>query len=172
MHGWAVVGKGCCGGGKQDASSVVRATRRLLIERGENPAPPFLSQQVSEARGQACPGVAGMGGSSPDKAGTVQVLPDGAGPASVAKGIREEPGFLRSLAAHRAAGKPATWRKDGSVGCTRCEEREILDLLAAGLSTSQVAARLFLAPKTIRNRISAMLPKLGLAAREEAIAYA
>jgi DNA-binding NarL/FixJ family response regulator len=39
-------------------------------------------------------------------------------------------------------------------------------------STSQVAARLFLAPKTIRNRISAMLPKLGLAAREEAIAYA
>lgn len=47
---------------------------------------------------------------------------------------------------------------------------EILDLLAQGLPTSQVAARLFLAPKTIRNRVSDMLGKLGVATREEAIA--
>ena len=47
---------------------------------------------------------------------------------------------------------------------------EILELLAHGLSTSQVAARLFLAPKTIRNRVSDMLGKLGVATRDEAIA--
>ena len=47
---------------------------------------------------------------------------------------------------------------------------EILELLARGLSTSQVAARLFLAPKTIRNRVSDMLSKLGVATRDEAIA--
>ena len=47
---------------------------------------------------------------------------------------------------------------------------EILELLVDGLPTSQVAARLFLAPKTIRNRISDMLGKLGVATREEAIA--
>jgi DNA-binding NarL/FixJ family response regulator len=47
---------------------------------------------------------------------------------------------------------------------------EILDLLGQGLSTSQVAARLFLAPKTIRNRVSEMLDKLGVATREDAIA--
>jgi DNA-binding NarL/FixJ family response regulator len=47
---------------------------------------------------------------------------------------------------------------------------EILDLLAQGLPTSQVAARLFLAPKTIRNRISEMLGKLGVTTREEAVA--
>jgi DNA-binding NarL/FixJ family response regulator len=47
---------------------------------------------------------------------------------------------------------------------------EILELLVQGLPTAQVAARLFLAPKTIRNRVSDMLDKLGVATRDEAIA--
>ncbi len=47
---------------------------------------------------------------------------------------------------------------------------EILELLVQGLPTSQVAARLFLAPKTVRNRVSDMLSKLGVASREDAIA--
>jgi DNA-binding NarL/FixJ family response regulator len=47
---------------------------------------------------------------------------------------------------------------------------EILDLLVRGLATSQVAARLFLAPKTVRNRVSEMLSKLHVATRDEAIA--
>ncbi|MET7401405.1 helix-turn-helix transcriptional regulator, partial [Dactylosporangium sp. NPDC005572] len=49
---------------------------------------------------------------------------------------------------------------------------EILELLARGLPVSQVAARLFLAPKTIRNRLSDMLGKLGVATRAEALALA
>ncbi|PKH38058.1 two-component system, NarL family, response regulator DevR [Nocardioides alpinus] len=49
-------------------------------------------------------------------------------------------------------------------------DREILALLVQGLETHQVAARLFLAPKTIRNRISEMLAKLDVATREDAIA--
>lgn len=47
---------------------------------------------------------------------------------------------------------------------------EILKLLVQGLPTAQVAARMFLAPKTIRNRVSDMLDKLGVATRDEAIA--
>jgi DNA-binding NarL/FixJ family response regulator len=47
---------------------------------------------------------------------------------------------------------------------------EILELLVAGLPTSQVAARLFLAPKTIRNRLSVILDKTGTSTRDEAIA--
>ncbi len=47
---------------------------------------------------------------------------------------------------------------------------EILELLTRGLPTSQVAARLFLAPKTVRNRVSAMLGKLGVGSREDAVA--
>ena len=51
-------------------------------------------------------------------------------------------------------------------------ELEILELLAEGLTTSQVAARLFLAPKTIRNRVSDLVGKLGVASREDAIEFA
>lgn len=49
---------------------------------------------------------------------------------------------------------------------------EILELLAQGLPTSPVAARLFLGPKTIRNRVSDMLGKVGVSTRDEAIALA
>ena len=49
-------------------------------------------------------------------------------------------------------------------------DREILSLLVQGLGPSQIAQRLFLAPKTIRNRISTMLGKLGVTTRDEAIA--
>ena len=56
------------------------------------------------------------------------------------------------------------------LGRLDARDREILALLVQGLSTHQVAARLFLAPKTIRNRVSEMLGKLGVATRDEAIA--
>ncbi|MFN8171395.1 MAG: response regulator transcription factor [Candidatus Nanopelagicales bacterium] len=49
-------------------------------------------------------------------------------------------------------------------------DREILALLVQGLGPSQIAGRLFLAPKTVRNRISTMLTKLGVATRQEAVA--
>jgi DNA-binding NarL/FixJ family response regulator len=58
----------------------------------------------------------------------------------------------------------------GALGALDSRDLEILELLAQGMPTSQVAARLFLAPKTIRNRVSDMLGKLGVATREEAIA--
>lgn len=49
-------------------------------------------------------------------------------------------------------------------------ELEILSLLVDGLSTSQVASRLFLARKTILNRVSDIVGKLAVANRAEAIA--
>jgi DNA-binding NarL/FixJ family response regulator len=67
------------------------------------------------------------------------------------------------VAAAAAAPQP------GALAALDSRDLEILELLAQGLSTSQVAARLFLAPKTIRNRVSEMLGKLGAATREEAI---
>lgn len=68
------------------------------------------------------------------------------------------------LAAAAAAPQP------GALAVLDSRDLEILELLAQGMPTSQVAARLFLAPKTIRNRVSDMLGKLGVATREEAIA--
>jgi DNA-binding NarL/FixJ family response regulator len=62
-------------------------------------------------------------------------------------------------------------RTDGLAGLD-ARELEILELLVQGLTTSQVAARLFLAPKTIRNRVSDLIGKLGVGSREDAIVLA
>ncbi|WP_062350336.1 response regulator transcription factor [Herbidospora yilanensis] len=48
-------------------------------------------------------------------------------------------------------------------------EREVLDLVAAGLSNGQIAARLFLSQKTVRNHVYAVMGKLQAADRAEAI---
>jgi DNA-binding NarL/FixJ family response regulator len=51
-------------------------------------------------------------------------------------------------------------------------EREVLDLVAHGLPNAQIAARLFLSEKTVRNRVSDVLTKLHAASRAEAVALA
>ena len=56
------------------------------------------------------------------------------------------------------------------LGVLDAREMEILGLLVDGLSTSQVASRLFLAPKTILNRVSDIVGKLEVDNRAEAIA--
>jgi DNA-binding NarL/FixJ family response regulator len=48
-------------------------------------------------------------------------------------------------------------------------EREVLDLIAAGLSNTAIAGRLGLAGKTVGNHISAIFAKLQVATRAEAI---
>lgn len=51
-------------------------------------------------------------------------------------------------------------------------EREVLELLAAGLPTRQVARRLALSDKTVRNHVSAVLTKLQVPDRAAAVARA
>jgi DNA-binding NarL/FixJ family response regulator len=51
-------------------------------------------------------------------------------------------------------------------------EREVLDLLAAGLPTRAIAARLTLSDKTVANHLSAILTKLQLGTRAQAIVVA
>lgn len=46
-------------------------------------------------------------------------------------------------------------------------EREITALVAEGLDNRDIAARLFLSEGTVRNRISAILDKLGLTNRTQ-----
>jgi len=45
-------------------------------------------------------------------------------------------------------------------------------LLAQGLGTQNIAMRLYLSPKTIRNHVANILAKLGLPDRSQAIAAA
>ena len=51
-------------------------------------------------------------------------------------------------------------------------EREVLDLIARGLSNAVIADRLGLAAKTVGNHISTIFLKLGVATRAEAIVVA
>lgn len=48
-------------------------------------------------------------------------------------------------------------------------EREVLGLLAEGLKNPEIARRLYLSPKTIRNHVSTILHKLQVADRAQAI---
>ncbi|MFE1173478.1 response regulator [Streptomyces sp. NPDC058773] len=47
-------------------------------------------------------------------------------------------------------------------------EREVLELIGAGLTNREIADRLFLAEKTVKNRVSAILAKLGVGRRVQA----
>jgi DNA-binding NarL/FixJ family response regulator len=48
-------------------------------------------------------------------------------------------------------------------------EREVLELLAAGRRTQEIAASLFLSPKTVSNQLTGIFTKLGVADRTEAV---
>jgi DNA-binding NarL/FixJ family response regulator len=52
------------------------------------------------------------------------------------------------------------------------QERRILNLLAEGLTNRQIAERLYLAEKTVKNYVSNLLTKLGMSRRTEAAAFA
>jgi DNA-binding NarL/FixJ family response regulator len=51
-------------------------------------------------------------------------------------------------------------------------EREVLALMAEGLNNTAISRRLFLSDKTVRNRVSAIFAKLGVADRSAAIVRA
>jgi DNA-binding NarL/FixJ family response regulator len=70
---------------------------------------------------------------------------------------------------HRPAGsrRLAAQRRDQPALSAR--EWEILELLAGGASTSEMADRLFLSQVTVRRHISSILGKLGVSSREDAV---
>jgi DNA-binding NarL/FixJ family response regulator len=51
-------------------------------------------------------------------------------------------------------------------------EREVLELLASGLSPAQVAGRLHLGPETIRSHVKSAMGRLGASTRAQAVALA
>jgi DNA-binding NarL/FixJ family response regulator len=51
-------------------------------------------------------------------------------------------------------------------------EREILSLIAEGYTNTAIASRLYLSPKRVRNYVSSIFTKLGVADRSQAIVHA
>ncbi len=64
-----------------------------------------------------------------------------------------------------------TSTRDNPLGLTR-REAEILALLSEGLRNSAIAKRLFVSTKTVDHHVSAILNKLGVPSRAEAVAMA
>jgi DNA-binding CsgD family transcriptional regulator len=70
----------------------------------------------------------------------------------------------------RLGGRARTGPK--GYGSLSKREREVLELLADGLTNSEIADRLYISVKTAGNHVSNILAKLGLRSRAEAAVYA
>ncbi|HPX36871.1 MAG TPA: response regulator transcription factor [Mycobacterium sp.] len=85
-------------------------------------------------------------------------------------------GAGRSLLDNRAAAalmaklRGASERSDPLSGLTD-QERVLLGLLGEGLTNKQIAARMFLAEKTVKNYVSRLLAKLGMERRTQAAVF-
>ena len=62
--------------------------------------------------------------------------------------------------------------EDELIARLTAQERQVLLLLAEGLTNRQIADRLYLAEKTIKNYVTSVLSKMGLTRRTEAAVYA
>ena len=62
--------------------------------------------------------------------------------------------------------------RDDEYGSLTPREQEIMRLLAEGLSAKEIAAKLFISPKTVENHRSNIMNKLGLHSAIELIRYA
>jgi DNA-binding NarL/FixJ family response regulator len=63
-------------------------------------------------------------------------------------------------------------RDDDPLSGLTQQERALLDLLGEGLTNRQIAARMFLAEKTVKNYMSRLLAKLGMERRTQAAVFA
>jgi two-component system response regulator DevR len=61
--------------------------------------------------------------------------------------------------------------RDEKLESLTAREREILTLIADGLTNRQIGERLFLAEKTVKNYVSGLLAKLGMQRRTQAAVY-
>ncbi len=73
------------------------------------------------------------------------------------------PGTSRRVVENVAAAQPGTELS--------LRERQVLDLIATGLTNRQIAERLGLAEKTVKNYVSGLLAKLGMERRTQAAVY-
>ena len=62
--------------------------------------------------------------------------------------------------------------KDKELEALTAQEQKILELIGEGMTNRQIAERMFLAEKTVKNYVSSMLAKLGLTSRTQAAIFA
>ena len=68
--------------------------------------------------------------------------------------------------------KGATRGEDPAFASLSSREREVLSLMSEGLGNAQIAGRLSISEKTVRNHVSNIFDKLGVWTRAQAIVFA
>ena len=96
--------------------------------------------------------------------------------------VREDPGpgggdgfvLNGARAGVRMTGDSSNGDGAGGTGESRglsAREAEVMSLIADGQTNGEIAARLFLAEKTVKNHVRRIYSKLGVGSRPAAIAY-
>lgn len=86
--------------------------------------------------------------------------------------ISEERALRRLVEEFSASGVLPAAAARSPLSSLTAREREVLQLVAQGARTREIAAKLYLSPLTVRNHIHRILQKLGARCRAEAVALA
>ena len=78
-----------------------------------------------------------------------------------------DPALIAQVMDRVRAGNPT----DNRLAALSPREREVLDLIADGLTNRQIGERMFLAEKTVKNYVSSLLSKLGMERRTQAAVF-
>jgi two-component system, NarL family, response regulator DevR len=79
-----------------------------------------------------------------------------------------DPGLIAKVMQSAREMSPA----DQQLASLTDREREVLDLIAQGLTNKQIGERMFLSDKTVKNYVSSLLGKLGMERRTQAAVFA
>ena len=86
--------------------------------------------------------------------------------------LEHEPAWQRFCEAVLAFAQPEEATGDAAFAALSTRERQVLALIADGLSNTDIAERLNISEKTVRNHASNLFDKLGVWSRAQAIVFA
>ena len=132
--------------------AVMPATKILMLSASPNEAAAVVALEAG------CAGVVSKTLSLDDLVAAVRAAADGELRLDSDMLARLVPRLSRS---YRAPGADLTLR-----------EREVLRLVAEGMSTADMARRMFVSPNTVRNHVQSILTKLGVHSKLEALVVA
>lgn len=129
-----------------EPEDLIRAVR--VVARGDALLAPSVTRRLIASLSASAPGARGPGASWPG-----------------APGAGNDPGFGAG-----AGGRPS-WQ-DTALSRLTEREREVLSLVAEGLSNEEIARRLYLSPLTTKTHVSRVMTKLGARDRAQLVVVA